>query len=120
MIEEAVVDDAVVVSLLSAITMCTLEAMRKCIPEHSKKARTIKKVEESIYELSKLHKTRLNEDELKVGISVHNRNVEFILSRLSDEYIAVREGRQLVLFDGEYGRNKYDESVFIGLEYTRV
>ena len=28
MIEEAVVDDAVVVSLLSAITMCTLEAMR--------------------------------------------------------------------------------------------
>ena len=117
---KAEVDDAVITSLLAAISLCTLEAMRMCVPEHTKKARSIRKIEEAIKEFSKLHRAPLNEEEFKIGVKLHCSNVEFILHRLTDEYAAVREGRQLVLFDGEYGRNKRDESVLIDVRYTVI
>lgn len=65
-------EDAYVVTILSTLVLSLLESIRHNIPEHKKKARAVKKVEEAIRELAQLNYMPLTEELVGVGANMWN------------------------------------------------
>lgn len=85
--QDPVIDDSVLVNLLASMVMCLLTNITQDMPYHAKKARCIRKVEESIVELAKLNAAPLNEELVTVGIRIYNRCLEELQEAL--EYYLV-------------------------------
>lgn len=70
------IDDSIVINLLSSLVLSLLMSITDQIPAHQRKARAIKKVEESLRELAQLNSQPLSGEMVTVGVTIWNRCIE--------------------------------------------
>lgn len=70
------VEDGIIVNLLTSLVVTLLMSIEQQIPEHSLKARRIKKVEESLKDLAMLNSLTIPEPLVYAGVSIWNKCVE--------------------------------------------
>lgn len=91
------IEDAVIVNLLTSLVVSLLISIERQIPEHSKRARIIRKVEEAISDLAKLNSAPLSEELVMVGTELFNKTIEG-LQYVLENFDEILNDNQLELF----------------------
>ncbi len=65
-------NDRQLITLVATIGTCCLVSLERTIPEHTRKARAIRKVEESIKELASLTGCIVSKETVDVGLKAWN------------------------------------------------
>ncbi len=89
------IDDRIVNNLLASLIISLISSLEKQIPEHSRKARALRKVEESIKELGSLHTMEISPEIAMVGARLWNQLL-LGLQEFLENY--VEDDEQLSLF----------------------
>jgi hypothetical protein len=82
------IENGVINNLLVSLVVSLLISIEKQLPDHSKKARTIKKLEEAIKEFGALDSLEASEDVIVVGVKIWNkciRELQEALENYSDD-----------------------------------
>lgn len=82
---EEEVEDGVVTNILASLITCFLISIEREMPNHSRKARLIIKVEEAIMNLAKTTSVGLNTRQAEIGVALYNKLIsEFQTLLLED------------------------------------
>lgn len=82
------VEDGIIVNLLTSLVVTLLMSIEQQIPDHSVKARRIKKVEEALKDLAALNSLTIPESLVGSGVALWNKCIEelqFVLENYEEE-----------------------------------
>jgi hypothetical protein len=101
MVNEAQIEDGVIVNLLASLVISLLISIEQQIPPHKTKARAVRKVEDALRDLAKLNSLPITANLLKVGVKLWNKCIEELQDVLEVELIESQEIQlQLFMTDG--------------------
>lgn len=70
------IDDGVIINLITSMNMALLENLRKGMPEYSAKASRIRKAEDAIKNVARLHSKPIDPVIVKAGVAIWNKCME--------------------------------------------
>lgn len=83
------IDDRIVNNLLASLVISLVSSLEKQIPDHSRKARVLRKVEEALKELGSLHTMEMSPEVAIVAAKLWNRLLvelqEFLENYVDDD-----------------------------------
>jgi hypothetical protein len=97
------VEDGIIVNLLTSLVISLLMSIEQQMPDHSRKARAIRKVEDALREFAALNSQPLEDDLVHAGVNIWNKCIEelqLVFENISDTTL---QDEQLELF--HYDRN---------------
>ena len=98
------IDDGVVINLITSLTTALLENLRAMLPEHNKKHRLVKKVEESIKKLAKLNARPIDPDIIQAGVLMWNSCMESLETFLIEYQPDNSEAQRQLFIQDDAGR----------------
>ena len=66
------------ITLVCSTGICNLMELEKLLPEHSRQARGIRKVYESLVDMAALHGHKLDDDWINIGVTASNAGMKVI------------------------------------------
>ena len=90
------IEDGIVTNILASLITCFLIGIEREMPEHSKKARLTRKVEEAIMNFSNTTALKLNERQNEIGVKLYNKVLEEFQKLLEED---IPNERELILVE---------------------
>lgn len=85
------IEDGVLTHILASLVTCFLIGIEREMPEHSKKARLTRKVEEAIMNLSNSTTVKLDVRQTEIGVTLYNKLLEEFQTLLEGDIKDERE-----------------------------